>query len=196
MEAFSTSPLNEKLIVPEINADGTNSRRPPGPREVFLQKKAEKKLMKKSYQKMDPLSNSGIPLKYVYVGVEPAVGDNDDDDPSATRGLSQEEGNARTRVNIGNAEHRRHAREAHVSVTDESSTEATSPSFNDDNRIKEWGWDRMRGRSAHQGNFPSLPFRGPPYIFDMKADVHDNTIRRVFSPQEKSRTLSKLTSLW
>ena len=74
--------------------------------------------------------------------------------------------------------------------------------------IKAWGWHRMRGKSSDSGNFPSLPFRGPPYIFDMKEQEFHDTVHKIYTPtqntrdklspvsKETNKKLSLLTSLW
>ena len=47
VESFSVSPLNKKLIVPEVNADGTATRRPPDPNEIILQGESEEEEAKR-----------------------------------------------------------------------------------------------------------------------------------------------------
>ena len=51
----------------------------------------------------------------------------------------------------------------------------------DDEEDKDWGFSDMRARSADTGNFPRLPFIGPPYIFDMELEEHYETPLRPFS---------------
>ena len=194
VEAFSVSPLNKKLVVPEVNADGTSHRRPPNPREVFLRGKVKKDMKEQqSTSRKTGLRATGEQQQDEHKEVISEYGDNDDEDAEASIMFKMVQGEQvlSSGQNTGGAEQMRSSHD-----TDPGAMSGATPSSKSVSLPDEWGWNRMRGRSANQGNFPSLPFRGPPYTFDMKTDVHDNTIHRVFSPHEQSRTISKLTSLW
>ena len=90
------------------------------------------------------------------------------------------------------------------------STEASAPGSSESGEgvgpPDKWGWHNMRARSAKHGNIPSLPFRGPPYVMDIKlikrndgrvlgtSVEHRDSVHKVFSPAVKS--IQSLTSLW
>ena len=49
----------------------------------------------------------------------------------------------------------------------------------------------MASRSAQTGDFPQLPFRGPPHTVDRVTEEHFSTIARPFSPNARSRSPSR-----
>jgi len=61
------------------------------------------------------------------------------------------------------------------------------PDWNPDGSVKlrrdEWGTHKMAAKSAQTGNFPQLPFRGPPYTVDLVTEEHFSTVVRPFSPE-------------
>lgn len=200
VEAFSVSPLNKKLIVPEVNADGTATRRPPDPKEVFFKEKAKKEKVAKRQLKSfarreDMLSPVGLSNDSDDDGAISEYGEDDDEEVSKMYDNLQNEGMLESRLNTGGSAARRSSKDG-SELASEAVSSDTSSKKSGVGSATEWGWNQMRGRSAKHGNFPSLPFRGPPYIFDMDADEHENTVHRVYSPQEQNRTINKLTSLW
>ena len=56
---------------------------------------------------------------------------------------------------------------------------------------EDWGFNPKRAKSSHSGNFPSLPFLGPPYTVDLETEEHFNTAIRPFSPAKDATTINK-----
>ena len=50
----------------------------------------------------------------------------------------------------------------------------------------------MAAKSTKTGNFPQLPFRGPPYTVDLVTEEHFSTIVRPFSPDMRPRCRSTM----
>ena len=193
IEAFSVSPLNKKLIVPEVNADGTATRRPPDPKEMFFKEKARKAKSSKrqfnSSARRAELSHEGD-----NDGAVSEYGEDDDEEVVRMFDSLQYEMMPESRLNTGGSNAARRVGKDSRELLSEADSSELSSKNSDVGSATEWGWNKMRGRSAKQGNFPSLPFRGPPYVFDMETEEHENTVHRVYSPQEKNRTINKLTS--
>ena len=195
---FEESPLNRTLDVPVINADGSLSRQPPNPillglaaneqrriQEMQTEEKHKARVLSEQERQNNNMRQYRLELMK-----------KQEEKASQLQSLSRSRSRSRSpprRSGASSAElpttavdtpDERHPTSAALTEEAPHSTAVQQQDEGLQTVAASWGFHPMRAKSADTGNFPQLPFRGPPYVVDLKEEVHYSTVIRPFSPQK------------